>query len=110
MTNLAGHAGYQVPLWVHGLFTGGVGLTPGAATTRTHFIHHIDARLNRCPGTGCRSFPGPSWQACIGHLACALALSMHLGVPQHLPGTTANLSPGLSCLLPGAKGAVAVGA
>lgn len=30
MTNLAGHAGYQVPLWLHGLFTGGVGLTPGA--------------------------------------------------------------------------------
>ncbi|KAK9785853.1 hypothetical protein WJX73_001888 [Symbiochloris irregularis] len=46
-TNVTGHCGYQLPLWLHALVTGGVGLTPFAATSRTHYIHHLDPRVNK---------------------------------------------------------------
>ena len=39
--------GLQTPLWLHALLTGGVGLTPWAATSKTHYIHHVDCRYNR---------------------------------------------------------------
>lgn len=46
-TNVAGHCGYELPLWAHALLTGGVGLTPYSATSRTHYIHHLDPRVNK---------------------------------------------------------------
>ncbi len=46
-TNILGHSGYEAPLWLHAIITAGVGLTPLAATSKTHFLHHIDPRYNR---------------------------------------------------------------
>ena len=45
--NILGHSGYEAPLWMHAIITAGVGLTPLAATSKTHFLHHIDPRYNR---------------------------------------------------------------
>ncbi len=41
------HTGYEATLWLHGIVTAGVGLTPLAATSKAHFLHHIDPRYNR---------------------------------------------------------------
>ena len=46
-TNILGHCGYEAPLWLHATITAGVGLTPLAATSKSHFLHHIDPRFNR---------------------------------------------------------------
>lgn len=46
-TNITGHCGYELPLWLHALVTAGVGLTPLAATSKTHYIHHLDPRFNK---------------------------------------------------------------
>ena len=46
-TNILGHCGYEAPLWLHGTVTAGVGLTPLAATSKAHFLHHVDPRYNR---------------------------------------------------------------
>ena len=46
-TNILGHCGYEAPLWLHATITAGVGLTPLAATSKSHFLHHIDPRYNR---------------------------------------------------------------
>lgn len=46
-TNITGHCGYELPLWLHALVTAGVGLTPLAATSKTHYIHHMDPRFNK---------------------------------------------------------------
>lgn len=46
-TNITGHCGYELPLWLHAVVTAGVGLTPLAATSKTHYIHHLDPRFNK---------------------------------------------------------------
>ena len=46
-TNITGHCGYELPLWLHAMVTAGVGLTPLAATSKTHYIHHLDPRFNK---------------------------------------------------------------
>jgi hypothetical protein len=46
-TNITGHSGYELPLWLHAAVTAGVGLTPLAATSKTHYIHHLDPRFNK---------------------------------------------------------------
>ena len=46
-TNITGHCGYELPLWLHATVTAGVGLTPLAATSKTHYIHHLDPRFNK---------------------------------------------------------------
>ncbi|CAL8464059.1 g3594 [Coccomyxa elongata] len=46
-TNILGHTGYEAPLWLHALVTAGVGLTPLAATSKAHYLHHVDPRYNR---------------------------------------------------------------
>ena len=46
-TNILGHCGYEAPLWLHATIPAGVGLTPLAATSKSHFLHHIDPRYNR---------------------------------------------------------------
>lgn len=45
--NMAGHCGYHMPLWLQFIVTAGCGVFPGAAESRTHFIHHLDPRCNR---------------------------------------------------------------
>ena len=47
MRELTEKSGYKLTAAVAVFATGGVGLTPGAATSRTHFIHHLDPRVNR---------------------------------------------------------------
>ncbi len=46
-TNITGHCGYALPRWLHAAVTAGVGLTPLAATSKTHYIHHRDPRYNK---------------------------------------------------------------
>eukprot|EP00898_Chlorokybus_atmophyticus_P001706 jgi/Chlat1/2536/Chrsp175S02388 len=47
-TDVTGHCGYWLPDWLHGLISGGVGLTPViAARPSDHYIHHLDPRYNR---------------------------------------------------------------
>lgn len=45
--NMEGHTGYRLPLWLFVLCTAGIGLTPYAASSTTHYIHHLDPRYNR---------------------------------------------------------------
>ena len=45
--NVTGHCAYELPMWLHALVTAGVGCTPFAATSRFHYIHHLDPRVNR---------------------------------------------------------------
>ncbi len=43
----AGHCGYQLPYWLHLLVTGGVGILPNTADSKTHYIHHLQPQYNR---------------------------------------------------------------
>ena len=43
----AGHCGYQLPYWLHLLVTGGVGILPNTANSKTHYIHHLQPQYNR---------------------------------------------------------------
>ena len=43
----AGHCGYKLPFWLHLLVTGGVGILPTCANSKTHYIHHVQPRYNR---------------------------------------------------------------
>jgi sterol desaturase/sphingolipid hydroxylase (fatty acid hydroxylase superfamily) len=45
--NMGGHCGYDLPWWLHVAVTGGLGLLPWCATSRSHYIHHVDPRYNR---------------------------------------------------------------
>lgn len=47
MTNIVGHCGYQLPYWLHLLVTGGVGILPNTANSKTHYIHHLQPQYNR---------------------------------------------------------------
>eukprot|EP00877_Chromochloris_zofingiensis_P014839 jgi/Chrzof1/9609/Cz04g09170.t1 len=45
--NMGGHCGYLLPNWLQFLVTMGVGNTPWSACSTTHYIHHLDPRVNR---------------------------------------------------------------
>ncbi|KAI8476128.1 MAG: hypothetical protein J3K34DRAFT_516802 [Monoraphidium minutum] len=44
--NMGGHCGYHMPPWLQFLVTWGIGNTPWSASSKTHFIHHLDPRTN----------------------------------------------------------------
>jgi sterol desaturase/sphingolipid hydroxylase (fatty acid hydroxylase superfamily) len=57
--NMGGHCGYHMPAWLQFLVTLGVGNTPWSASSKTHFIHHLDPRTNRALYfTWCDKFSG----------------------------------------------------
>ncbi|MEW5303788.1 MAG: hypothetical protein WDW36_006445 [Sanguina aurantia] len=43
--NMEGHTGYRLPWWLYMLVTAGIGSIPGAASSTTHYIHHLDPRI-----------------------------------------------------------------
>ncbi|KAJ9505937.1 hypothetical protein QJQ45_017025 [Haematococcus lacustris] len=45
--NMMGHCGYRQPLWLAIIQSWGICLTPGVAHAKTHYIHHLDPRMNR---------------------------------------------------------------
>ncbi len=45
--NMMGHCGVRQPAWLAVLQSGGVWLIPGAAHAKTHFVHHLNPRVNR---------------------------------------------------------------
>lgn len=45
--NNMGHCGYALPAWLEMFCSCGVSVLPNFASSKTHFIHHLDGRCNR---------------------------------------------------------------
>eukprot|EP01116_Phalansterium_solitarium_P006771 TRINITY_DN19142_c0_g1_i1.p1 TRINITY_DN19142_c0_g1~~TRINITY_DN19142_c0_g1_i1.p1 ORF type:complete len:382 (+),score=80.89 TRINITY_DN19142_c0_g1_i1:188-1333(+) len=46
-TNCMGHCGYDLPDWFTSIMSVGFTLTPGHATSKSHYIHHLNVTVNR---------------------------------------------------------------
>ena len=91
-TNITGHCGYELPLWLHAVVTAGVGLTPLAATSKTHYIHHLDPRFNKVR-SATATVPIPSALLCGNQHSAAGGVLDLFPFTQFLQGPCAGVTP-----------------